>query len=91
MDIDVILALKNKHFAKKKVDFSIFIDKVKNYELMSFTKSKNVIPILQLLIDSKLIIEGEEPKDLTKDELLLKVKRDQARRSEASYQGTKNP
>ena len=58
---------------------------------MSFTKSKNVIPILQLLIDSKLIIEGEEPKDLTKDELLLKVKRDQARRSEASYQGTKNP
>ena len=65
--IRVILALKSKRF-NKKVVFSTFIDKLKNYILTNFDKSRDILPILDNLKGPGDNIKKAQPVDLTEEE-----------------------
>ena len=65
--IDVILALRTERF-NKKVVYSTFIDKLKNYVLVNFSEANDIIPILEHRKDTIDNVKGERPKDLESDE-----------------------
>ena len=66
-DIDVILALRDEFF-EKRVQYTIFIDKVKNYVLQNFSYAKDVVPILEKLEDTEADVLAQGPSDLSQED-----------------------
>ena len=71
--IGLILALPSEKL-NNKVAYTTFIDKMKNYVLTTFEEGKDMMPILEFLVDPKTIIQAEEPTDLTIEEMKSTVK-----------------
>ena len=67
VEVGAILALKNERFSKKVV-YSVFIEKLKNYVLQKFDDAKDMIPILEKMSDPKNDIISKQPIDLTDTE-----------------------
>ena len=72
-DISLVLALPSEKLSNKVV-FTTFIDKMKNYVLTTFEEGKDMMPILEYMVDPKTMIEAEEPIDLTTEEMKSAVK-----------------
>ena len=73
-DIGVILTLSDERF-QKRVVYSVFIEKLKNYVLQNFNDAKDMIPIIEKLEDPKTAILTTQPKDLTTEETKSEVKK----------------
>ena len=67
-DIGVLLTLRDEVFSKRVV-YSAFAEKIKNYVTQNFQYAKDIVPIIETLEDTRATVVAEQPLDLVGNDL----------------------
>ena len=67
-DIGVLLTLRDETFSKRVV-YSTFTEKIKNYVTQNFQFAKDIVPIIETLEDTRAKVVSEQPFDLVGEDL----------------------